>query len=227
MTLSWSRRRKLLYTAVFGVLMLVVFFITYQTAFNQAPTCFDGKQNQDEHGVDCGGSICTLLCTNEARSPVVLWSRAFQTGQQTYTAAAYIQNPNLGAGARQVGYTFQLFDAKNSLVVEQRGKVDIPPVQTIPIVLPNINVGFRTPTKAIFAFTTTPVWQRQEQLPILHVGNQFLSNDASVLSATLLNDSSTDAKNSTVTAILLTPKEWRAPQAKALSPPSFGAARRM
>ena len=202
MTLSWSKRRKLLYTSVGGVILLVLFFLTYQTVFNAPPSCFDGKQDQDERGVDCGGSICTLLCQNEARSPVVLWSRPFQTGQQTYTAAAYVQNFNVGAGARRVGYTFQLFDAKNSLVIEQQGMLDIPPVQTVPVVLPNINVGFREPTKAIFAFTQEPVWQKQPQLPTLRVTNQFLSGDASTLSASIKNDSPNDAKNVTITAVL-------------------------
>lgn len=202
MALTWSSRRKLLYLIVGGVVLLVLFFVTYQSAFNQAPSCFDGKQNQDEHGVDCGGDICKALCQSEARQPVVLWSRAFQTGQQTYTAAAYIQNPNVGAAARRVGYSFQLFDTQNKLVVEQQGTIDIPPVQTVPIILPNINVGNRAVAKALFAFTTTPAWQKVSGLPSLRVKSQFLARDGSRLSATIANDSSQDAKNIAVTAVL-------------------------
>lgn len=201
MALTWSARRKLLYTSVAGVLMLVVFFLTYQAAFNQAPTCFDGAQNGDEKGTDCGGS-CTLLCTNESRAPVVLWARVFKAGPQIYTAAAYVQNPNIGAGAHKVGYTFQLFDAKNILLIERQGTLDIPPVQTVPFIDPNINVGNRMPVKAIFAFTAEPVWQKQGAVPSLRTGNQYLAADGSLLSATINNDSAFDAKNVTVAAVL-------------------------
>ncbi len=201
MALTWSSRRKLLYTSVVGVGMLVVFFLTYQVAFNQAPTCFDGSQNGNERGVDCGGS-CALVCKSEARAPVVLWSRAFKVAPQVYTAAAYVQNPNIGAGAHKVGYTFQLFDDKNILVVERQGTIDIPPVQMVPFIDPNINVGNRTVARAIFAFTQDPVWQKQGSLPILRTGNQYLAADGSLLSATIHNDSPLDAKAVTVEAVL-------------------------
>ncbi len=201
MALTWSARRKLLYTSVVGVIMLVVFFLTYQAAFNQAATCFDGTQNQNEHGVDCGG-VCALLCKNESRAPVVLWARVFKVAPQVYTAAAYVQNPNIGAAARKVAYTFQLFDTKNILIVERTGTIDIPPVQTVPFIDPNINVGNREAAKAIFAFTVEPVWQKQGGLPLLRTGNQFLAQDGSLLSATIYNDSPADAKGVTVAAVL-------------------------
>ncbi len=201
MTLGWSTRRKLLYTSVAGVILLVLFFFSYNAAFNQAPTCFDGVQNQDEHGVDCGG-VCTLQCKSETRAPVVLWGRSFKVGPQLYTAAAYVQNPNVGAGARNVGYTFQLFDDKNILIVEQQGRVDIPPVLTVPVILPNINTGNRAAAKTIFSFTTEPSWQKVSGLPELRIGNQNLSADASLLSATIQNNSPFDAKGVTVEAVL-------------------------
>src|SRR3990167_18523 len=79
-----------------------------------------------------------------ARAPIIVWARAFESAPQTYTAAAYIQNNNPGAGARQVSYSFQLFDADNALVVERGGTVDLPPVPTIPIIETGINVGYRS-----------------------------------------------------------------------------------
>jgi hypothetical protein len=113
-----------------------------------------------------------------------------------------VQNPNVGAAARNVAYSFQLFDEKNALVVERIGTINIPPVQTVPFIDPNINVGNRTVARAIFAFSQEPVWQRVGALPTLRVGNQYLSEDGSQLSATISNESITNADKVTVAAVL-------------------------
>lgn len=184
-----------------GVLALAGLVGIYTVFFTTTPHCFDGKFNGNERGVDCGGS-CALVCWSDSRSPVVLWSRAFQVAPNTYTAAAYVQNPNPGAAAYDVAYSFQLFDDKNALVVERIGTIDIPPVQTVPFIDPNINVGNRTVARAIFAFSQEPVWQRVGNLPVLRVGNQYLAPDGAILSATISNDSITNADKVTVAAVL-------------------------
>lgn len=203
MSLSWSVRRKLLYTAVAGVVALVALAVVYQTFFVVTPTCFDRVQNGDEHGVDCGGS-CALVCANEAHAPVVLWSRIFQTTPGVYTAAAYIQNNNPGAGTKQVAYSFQIFDADNQLIIERDGVVDLPPVQTIPIIEPNIAIANRTPARVLFGFANVPAWHQVPAgtVPKLSVTKQLLATDASRLSATLVNDTLIDAKRVTVGAVL-------------------------
>lgn len=201
MALSWSKRRKFLYTAVSSVIVAVLLGFIYIQFFTDAPICFDSKLNGDEYGIDCGGS-CALLCRDQTRSPVVLWSRSFEVAPHTYTAAAYVQNPNPGAAARNVAYSFQLFDDKNLLVVERTGVINIPPVQTVPFVDPNINVGNRTVSKVLFAFSQEPVWQRVGALPALRVGNQYLSSDASQLSVTVNNESVENADKVVIVAVL-------------------------
>ena len=201
MAISWSKRRKFLYTAVAAVIAAILLLVVYLEFFVSTPTCFDGKFNNDERGIDCGGS-CALLCRNETRSPVVLWARAFEVAPSTYTAVAYVQNPNIGAGARNVAYSFQLFDNKNLLVMERNGVINIPPVQTIPFIDPNINVGNRVVARVLFSFSAEPVWYKAGDLPSLRVGNQYLSQDASQLSATIRNESITNADKVTVVAVL-------------------------
>jgi hypothetical protein len=201
MALSWGKRRKFLYTTVVAVIGFFALVWGYSAFFTAAPTCFDGSQNGSERGVDCGGT-CSLVCKQDARAPVVLWARTFEVAPNIYTAAAYIQNPNIGSGAKHVAYTFQLFDDKNLLVSERQGTIDIPPVQTVPFVAPNINVGNRTVSRVIFGFSSNPVWQRTAELPKLHAGNQNLSPDASQLTATIYNDSNFDATKVVVAAVL-------------------------
>jgi len=211
MALSWGERRKYTYVAVGIFILLLLAWGAYATFFSTQPTCFDAKQDGNEQGIDCGGS-CSLICPNQATQPTVAWARTFLTatssagtGQiNTYTAAAYIQNTNVGAGAHNVAYSFELFDANNDLVVEKDGVTDLPPLATIPIVEPNISAGQRTVTHALFAFSSLPSWVKvpQDAIPPVEVTNQALSPDGSRLSLTLQNNTVKDASNLTVVGVL-------------------------
>jgi hypothetical protein len=192
-----------MYYGVGIVILVVLAYVVWASFFNDAPTCFDNKQDGTELGVDCGGS-CSLLCADTAKDPTVSWARPFQTGVTTYTAAAYVENNNVGAGAKAVPYSFQLFDASNNLVKEVDGVVDLPPVQVVPVIVPNIDVGNRTVTHVQFAFSQKPIWRTvvASTLPTIFVSQQSLAADGSRLSATLSNQTLLDAKNITVTAVL-------------------------
>lgn len=204
MALGWGTRRKLIYSVASVFVAAAVLWLGYQAFFTAAPTCFDGVQNRDESGVDCGGGYCSLVCAAEARTPIVKWARSFETSPGLYTAAAYVTNPNVGAGAKQVRYSFQLFDDKNLLVAERQGTVNLPPVQTVPIIETNISVGNRTVSRTFFAFSDMPVWNkvRADAYPSLSIAEQNLSADGTRLSAVIINDTVKDARNVTVAAVL-------------------------
>ena len=106
------------------------------------------------------------------------------------------------AGAAAVPYTLQLFDDRNLLVVEIEGSLDIPPVQTVPVVVPNINVGTRTVSRTLFTFTEEPAWRKTGPLPVLRIQNQRLSADGSRLSAAVYNDSNSEARDAVAAAVL-------------------------
>ena len=52
MALTWSGRRQILYSGVVAVIVLVLLIFIYETYFTAPPTCFDGKQDGAETGVD-------------------------------------------------------------------------------------------------------------------------------------------------------------------------------
>lgn len=213
MSLSWGERRKYMYLTVFGVIGAGILLWVYVAFFFHTPTCFDGKQNGDEVGVDCGGS-CALLCKSQTREPTVGWARSFLTvssasttstqKENLYTAAAYIQNTNLTAGAKNVAYSFQLFDAKNQLIVERRGTALLPPLPIIPIIDPGISTGSHVVARTLFAFTELPVWHAipADAIPPVRVSNQSLAADGSRLSLTLENSTVRDITDITVAAVL-------------------------
>ena len=157
--------------------------------------------------MDCGGT-CALVCKEATRPPVVLWSRAFRNSPNTYTLAAYVQNNNPGAGARHVGYTFQLFDAKNSLIIAHEGAADIPPVSIVPIIDPSVDVGNRVVARSIFSFSEIPSWDTvpKNAIPTLRIAGQELSQDGSRLSVKIENTSADDMGRLTVAAVLFGPQ---------------------
>lgn len=208
-----------MYTSAFGLLCLVILWSVYNTFFTTPPTCFDAKQNGNEQGLDCGGS-CTLLCAHQAGQPTVAWSRSFLTASSTYTAAAYVQNSNVGAAARNVAYSFQMFDADNRLIIEHDGVMDLPPLATIPIVEPNINLGSRIPVRTLFAFSDLPTWRTvaEDTIPRITISGQQLAPDGTRLSMTLVNDTVRDAKNITVVGVLFDAKGVAVAASKSLLP---------
>ncbi len=50
MALTWSGRRKALYTSVAGVIGFMVLIFVYQLLFSAPALCTDGKQNGQERG---------------------------------------------------------------------------------------------------------------------------------------------------------------------------------
>jgi hypothetical protein len=201
-----------MYSAVAGVIVLAALVFLYSTFFTTPATCFDGIQNGDEIGTDCGGS-CSLMCASQIKQPSVAWARSFLTTtatsspdhqKHTYTAAAYITNTNLDSGAHNVKYSFQLRDANNELIIERRGTADIPPLPTVPIVETNIDAGSRVVAHTLFTFSELPAWNRipVDGIPQVTVSNQLLAQDGTKLSLTLNNPTVRDVSNVTVVGIL-------------------------
>ena len=219
--MSWGLRRKLLYSAVGGGLFFVVVAWVGLQFLSHPATCADGIQNGSETGVDCGGS-CAMLCANAAQKPIVMWARAFQTSSNTVTAAAYLQNTNMGnyAGAYGVRYAFRLYDADNLLIVERDGVIDIPPQNTVPVVEPNVVVGQRHVAHVFFDFSSEPSWTKipVAALPTLRLSNQQLPPDGLQLSATIQNAGLYGVQNLTVAAVLFDTNGEAVAASKSLMP---------
>lgn len=115
---QWSRNRKriIFSIVVFAAIVLIglpVFFLFYR-----APTCFDGKHNRDETGIDCGGS-CQLLCRAESL-PILSQGdpRILTIASSTYEVVAFLENPNTSAEIYRAGYIFRLYDSSSSIPVK-------------------------------------------------------------------------------------------------------------
>ena len=170
--MSWSRRKKAIYILIFAAAAAVIislFFIDFSK-----PTCNDGKRNQEEEGIDCGGP-CVTVCRFSAKDLVVRWNRAFEIKKGIYNAVAYINNPNNTFDAENVPYIFKLYDKDNILVYERKGRAYIPPQNSFAIFESSMDTGNRIPQRTTFEFALQPGWKRSDNADVgLKIKNVLL-----------------------------------------------------
>lgn len=188
-TAVWAMWRRMQYIAGFSVFFLMIGGWIYYANFYQSPTCFDGKQNAGEAGVDCGGA-CVRICSFSVQEPTVKWSRAFKVTDGMYNAVGYVENTNREAASPEIKYKFTLLDA-DGVIKEINGTTILPPDGLYPIFEGRIETGMRVPTRTFLEIEPVEVWQPatvgREQFSV--VSRELLSADARPrLDATLRNN---------------------------------------
>jgi hypothetical protein len=156
---SWSTTRKYGYLSALIFAIGVFVGVPGFLLFYKAPTCFDGKQNGGERGVDCGGA-CVRLCLADFAAPRVLWSYSQRIVPGVYNSLAYVQNPNQAVQAGPVAYVFRLYDAEGLLVAQREGSAFIPAGQKVAVFEGSVRTGERVPAKTTFEFTSDPDWRK-------------------------------------------------------------------
>lgn len=151
--MDWSTRRK---TTIIGVFIIIVVGIVsvfvYNNFIKTEATCFDGKRNQNERGIDCGG-VCSLMCVADIKPLLPLWTRPIKITGDVYSVVSYIENQNQGSGAESVPYEIRLYDDKNILAAEPiRGITFIGPNDRTAIFETGIKVSERIPKTAFITF---------------------------------------------------------------------------
>ncbi len=197
----WAQRKRNTIVGIFALLIFVFLAVGY-FLFAPAVSCTDGTQNQNEQGVDCGG-VCKRICSSEARSLSVLWTRPVFVDRGVYSVVAYISNSNVTLGARAVPYRFKLYDDRNLLIYERAGSTDVPANTNFAVFEGSITTGNRIPSRAFFEFAGLPTWFKvTREVPLKVRDVEFSTTSTPRLSARLLNQSLQDAENIKVTALL-------------------------
>jgi hypothetical protein len=151
MALTWAGRRQayILGGAAAAALLLIAgiaFAVVYE-----APSCADGKQNQDEAGVDCGGS-CAYLCPAGLMEPRVTYVRALSGAGGRTDVVASIENRNRTAEAKDASYRVEVFDAAGALLGAKEGTLDLPAYGSTPLFLAGVVPGVGTAPRAYVSF---------------------------------------------------------------------------
>jgi hypothetical protein len=151
--------RRVIIASIFLSFNAIVILSVYFLFLKPVETCFDGKENQDEQGIDCGG-ICALACVE------VVTGRDFEqkevafvpAGNGRYDVLAKIYNSNDTIGATAFSYTFELLDKSGQVLATRTGTNYILPQETKTILELNL-VTSSQPSRAQLRVTGV-TWER-------------------------------------------------------------------
>ncbi len=200
--MSWSSRRQLyIISGILLILILAIGIPVYKYVIYKPETCNDGKKNQNETGVDCGGS-CQRICKASAADIVVHWRKAFKVSDGVYSAAAQIENLNATYVTFDVPYTFKLIDKNNVTIAERSGTIFVPPHKTFVVFEPNLNTGTNQPQTVYFAIGKGVSWHEVVyQEPSIQIVDEVLTGIATSSSVSFA--SSTSATSSSISSTTL------------------------
>lgn len=219
--MQWAQRRKAFIALSIAASGALVCGALWFGLFYRAPSCTDGVQNNDERGVDCGGS-CARLCAVPRVDP--LWARAVRVADGVYHGVALIRNPEQGASGTDIEYRYSLYDAQGILVAERRGALTLQPNEVRVLFESSIITGSQRPVRAVVSLNGGE-WERgTRDASTVSVIPGVLDSGARTLTATLVNDTPLDVRNVVANAllfdsdgILVTASETRVPLLRARS----------
>ena len=163
--ISWAIRRKFLIVSIVSLIIIAGAYGGYVFLLKQPPTCFDGKQNGNEIGTDCGGA-CSRLCIEEIKNPIMRWDpRVFKISEDNYSVLVYFENPNASASVKNASYTIKVLGQKNAVLSERKGTISIPKHTQFAILESNFSFSNKEPLKADFFWDSNLVWERDESSP--------------------------------------------------------------
>lgn len=115
----------LIYLTIFSIFGLMIYQIVKPN-----PTCFDGKQNQAEDGIDCGGPCQSCEEAIVAKDVEVMEKYFVYGSGDYYDVMAKIDNPNNRYGAAKLSYEFNLVDREGTSLTARKGETFILPGET-------------------------------------------------------------------------------------------------
>ena len=159
--IMWRNRRRTIIVLILLAALFLLVILPVWLSMRKTQTCFDAKQNQNESGVDCGGS-CTLMCKGTVKGLKVVWAKMFPIRHGAYDVVAYVENPNSSAGAPRLPYTAKLFDAEGVVIAERRGETFAAPNERFAIFVGNMLSGEKVPVKGTIEIGTEFVWVKTD-----------------------------------------------------------------
>lgn len=202
--MSWASKRKLIYFLIVVGIIAVSSAVPLWRVFNKPPTCSDGKQNQGERGIDCGGP-CSLACKEDVSPLVIEWSRAFKVEDGVYDVVAFVENQNSGYGVKKAIYHFKIYDKDNILIAEKFGKTYVKEREKFAIFESGIKTGKRIPQRVFFEFDPELSWEKTSVKPLnISTKDKVMADIDSKprLNVTMVNESFSAFKNLDVVAVL-------------------------
>ncbi len=175
------RQKKLVFGTIYGALLLGIAYLVY-LPFKPPETCFDGKQNQNETGVDCGG-VCGACVVEPVLENIRVLETAwvFAGKGDEYDVVGKISNPNNDYGASEVAYTFQVIGESGNILAERQGTSFILPKETKYIVETSLSFsGKPSRVEVVLRNTTWEKFAGYKERPALEAYNRSFERTSGI-----------------------------------------------
>jgi len=171
-------------------------------------TCFDGKKNQSEKDIDCGG-VCNPCKVDYIGKEFIVGEKAFVSGgNNTYDVVVKISNPNDIVGASSFHYAITLKDDSGNVLSVKEGDDYILPADSKYVAqLGLVTVGNNSPSEVDFSVSDIK-WKQLENVerPQLSIYDRKFGPDAggvgSRAEGLVRNESVNDLKKIDIVIIL-------------------------
>ncbi len=197
-------RRRMGIIGVITAFFMVVVVLPYWYLHREIPTCFDGKQNQGELGVDCG-SPCAVLCRGQAKDLNLLWTKVFPVRQGSYDVVAYVENPNFDIGTDHFTYTATLYDADGQVITSRVSDDFVLPSERFVLFAGGMLTGDKIASKGSIEIEPNLTWVTTQKTGVsFSVSDKLLvgADQKPILTAMLHNDTPRLYRNVNVDAVI-------------------------
>jgi hypothetical protein len=107
--MDWRLRKQI----IFGLIIFLIFFLISYLIFLKirgpvAASCFDGKKNQGEEGIDCGGPCPP--CELKYAEPLKVYPTKYLVYSNSIDIIGILENPNKNLALKEIKYYFDIYD---------------------------------------------------------------------------------------------------------------------
>ena len=159
-------KKKFLYGLLYLFFWLVIAGLIYLIFF-AGGTCEDGKQNQKEEAIDCGGP-CIPCAIKNAKPLKIFPVEFFENADQTVTVLAQIKNENEKVGIKNLPYTLNIYDLNNQKVFTGHGEILINPASNRLIIEAGLSSNFSSLSRGEVVYEE-PKWEIFEKSQLLQL----------------------------------------------------------
>ncbi len=158
--------RQIIKQIFYGTGFFLIFFLiisgSYFIWLKPSPSCFDGRQNQGEIGIDCGGPC--IDCEIKILNPLeVSWLRHFPVDDRVVIAAE-IRNPNFNYGADNFSYIFTIYNYFGEKIYTLNKNSFIYAGEIKYLIEANIDINPKNINKIKLSFSNIN-WKSKEEFP--------------------------------------------------------------
>jgi hypothetical protein len=107
--MDWRLRKQIISgLVIFLTLFLISYLIFLKIRGPVAASCFDGKKNQGEEGIDCGGPCPP--CELKYAEPLKVYPTKYLVYSNSIDIIGIVENPNKNLALKKIKYYFEIYD---------------------------------------------------------------------------------------------------------------------